>query len=336
MDNDGDQDLFIGGRQVPGKYGFKESSLLLEQKEDGNFVDVSAEKAPFLKDFGMVSTSFWADLDGDQQPELVVAGEWMPIQVMKWTGDKFELKTEEFGLDKTNGWWNTIKITDIDGDGSNDIIAGNLGLNIKYKAGINEPFRLFVDDFDKNGTNDVYLGYFQDGKCYPVRGRQCSSQQMPFIKEKFTSYNEFGNATIDEVLEGKMSENSAREEAYYFENMIFMNNGSGKFNLMPLPNEAQLAPVYAIVVDDFTRDGKKDLFMAGNFFGREVETTRSDAGTGFLVELDNSKLQISRSERTGVLANKDVRDLLWLKGEGDERYLVVVNNNAPVDIYRWL
>lgn len=336
MDKDGDMDIFIGGRQIPGKYGFKESSILLEQEPGGSFVDVTNEKAPILRDFGMVTSSAWADLNGDGQEELIVAGEWMPIQVLSWTGKSFEISTENFGLDQTNGWWNTIKIADINNDGAADIIAGNLGLNIKYKASTNEPFRLYVDDFDKNGTNDVYLGYYQDGKCYPVRGRQCSSQQMPFIKEKFASYNDFGTATIDQVLEGKISENSAREEVYHFENMVFLNNGSGKFNLIPLPNEAQLAPVFGILAEDFNKDGKKDLFMAGNYFGREVETTRSDAGTGFLAEWDEDHFNISRSAKTGVLANKDVRDLLWLQGAGENRYLIVVNNNAPIDIYHWL
>jgi hypothetical protein len=334
FDQDGDLDIFIGGRQIPGKYGYRESSVILEQTESGGFENVTEKVAPELLDFGMVTSSTWTDLNGDNLKELVVAGEWMPISVFEYKDGKLVNNSNKFGLDKTHGWWNVVKSADIDGDGDEDLVAGNLGLNLKYKASPEEPFKLYVDDFDKNGTNDVYLGYYQDGKCYPVRGRQCSSQQMPFVSEKFETYNEFGAATIEEVLEGKVDETSAQEQVYYFEHMVFENNGSGKFNLYPLPNEAQLSPIYGIVFADFNKDGKKDLYMAGNFYSREVETTRSDAGTGYLLQWNEDKsFKVMRSAETGVLANKDVRDVLWLENKSGKNQLIIINNNAPVDIY---
>ena len=275
------------------------------------------------------------DLNGDDKKELIIAGEWMPVSVFEFIDGKLLNKTAQYGLDGTNGWWNSIAVDDIDGDGDQDIVGGNLGLNIKYKASPDAPFKLYVDDFDKNGTNDVYLGYYEDGKCYPVRGRQCSSQQMPFVSEKFASYNDFGTATIEQVLEGKMAETSSQEAVNYFQTMLFENNGSGKFNITPFPNEAQLAPTHGIIIEDFNADGRKEIFLAGNYYGREVETTRSDAGTGCLIEWnkDNS-FNIMRSMETGVLANKDVRDILLLKSTGSKKYLIVINNNGPVDIYQ--
>jgi hypothetical protein len=334
IDGDNDLDIFVGGRQIPGKYGFRESSVLMEQVEPGIFIDVTETKGKALIDLGMVTSAAWADLDGDKSEELVIAGEWMPVSVFKYENGELVNQTSQFGLDKTNGWWNVITVNDIDNDGDNDLIAGNLGLNIKYKASQDEPFKLYVDDFDNNGTNDVYLGYYQDGKCFPVRGRQCSSQQMPFISEKFETYNDFGTATVEQILEGKIQETSAQEVVYTFENMVFENNGSGRFNRLPLPNEAQLAPVHGIVVDDFDKDGIKDFFMAGNYYGREVETTRSDAGTGCLISMDAEKnFKVRRSAQTGVLANQDVRNVLWLSSKNGKKHLAVINNNRAVDFY---
>ncbi|MGA0233423.1 MAG: RNA-binding protein, partial [Saprospiraceae bacterium] len=180
----------------------------------------------------------------------------------------------------------------------------------------------------------VYLGYYEGDKCFPVRGRQCSSEQMPFVKKKFKNYNEFGTATVLDVLDGRISESTVVQEAQIFANTVFINNG-GIFSAQALPNEAQIAPVYGIAVDDFDGDGKSEAFLAGNMYNREVETTRSDAGKGCLISFDSEgSIKVDRTLATGVSADKDVRDVLSLKSD-DYSLLVIANNNDPVQFYRY-
>ena len=332
-DGDGDMDLFVGGRQLPGQYGKPVSSFLLENN-NGRFTDISASKAAMLDGFGMVTDALTSDLDGDGSDELVVVGEWMAVNVFKISPDGLAMLTDDFGLANTKGWWNVLAANDIDNDGDVDLIAGNLGYNIKYKASVDKPFKLYVDDFDNNGTNDVYLGYYEGDKCFPVRGRQCSSEQMPFVKKKFKNYNEFGSATVLDVLEGRIGDKTVVQEAHTFANAIFINEG-GKFTLKELPNDAQISPVYGIAVDDFDKDGNKDIFLAGNMYNREVETTRSDAGKGSLVTpLPDGSFKVMRSIETGISADKDVRDVLVLRSENNS-LLLIANNNDPIQVYSY-
>ncbi len=332
FDKDGDLDIFVGGRQVPGKYGKSTSSHILQN--DGNsFSLVTNSVAPMFENIGMVTDAKLKDLDGDGTEELIVVGEWMPITIYK-VGTQFTDVTNKFGMSETSGWWNTVEIADVNNDGTLDIIGGNLGHNIKYKASPTEPFKVYTDDFDKNGTNDVYLGYYQSGKCYPVRGRECSSQQMPFVKEKFGSYKDFGIATIDQVLEGRISETTSVNQAHTFSSTVFLNL-NGSFKPVILPNEAQIAPVNGIVVDDFDKDGRQDIFLAGNMYQREVETTRSDAGKGCLLTFeDDGTIRTRRTPETGISADKDVRSVSKISN-GDHNLLVIANNNAPVQFYRY-
>jgi len=321
-DNDGDLDLFVAGRQVPGKYGRRTNSLLLENTRQ-SLLDVTAEKASVFNDLGMVTGGAWEDIDGDGQKELILSGEWIPITVLKWNEGKF-IKAENPTLANSNGLWNTVQVKDIDSDGDMDIIAGNYGLNYKYTASEEAPFKLFVNDFDKNGTNDVYLGYQDesDGNLYPVRGRQCSSEQMPFVADKFANYNAFGNATVDDVLEGKL-EGSTIEECYTFAHKVFINNGSGNFNSTDLPMRAQASPIYDMEIRDFNNDSHLDIFCVGNFHQREVETTRSDAGVGTLMFGDGKgKFEIVAPDQTGVIADKDARAMGILNGPNKKRTLV--------------
>lgn len=333
MDSDGDLDLFVGGRQKPGEYGKPVSSFLLENN-NGKFTDVTDTKAAELFEFGMVTDAVAADLNGDENLELIVVGEWLGITVFEVSEKGLVNRSDEYGLSNTKGWWNTIAIDDLDGDGDSDLVVGNLGLNLKYKASVDKPFKLYVDDFDKNGTNDVYLGFYEGESCFPVRGRQCSSEQMPFVKKKFKNYNEFGTATITDVLEGRISEQTVIQEVHTFANSVFIND-SGRFRQVELPNEAQISPVYGIAIDDFDKDGRKDIFLAGNMYNREVETTRSDAGKGCLVRMDASgSFTVDRTTKTGVSADKDVRDLAVLNS-GSSKLLVIANNNDPIQLYSY-
>lgn len=326
-DGDGDMDLFIGGRQIPGKYGYSPNSYFLEN--NGSSFQKKDEQ-----DMGMVSSAEFADIDGDKKLELVLSGEWMPIKIFDYD-EGWKESTESAQLGKSDGWWNHMELVDMDGDGDLDILAGNLGKNIKFKASEDKPFKLFVDDFDGNGSNDVYLGYYaSDGNLYPVRGRQCSSEQMPFVKKEFETYEDFGSATITEVLENKMSDNTVKEEVYTFATSYFRNNGSGKFDVIELPNIAQISPTFGFAVMDINNDGKKDFFAAGNYYNREVETTRSDAGTGYAaIQKDDNSFEILPVSETGINAYKDVRVVKEMQA-GKRKIVAIFNNNDEAEFYQ--
>ena len=332
-DEDGDLDLFVGGRLIPGNYGHKPKSYLL-RNDQSKYKDVSESQSELFDQLGMITDIISSDINSDGKEEIIVAGEWMPILVLAYDKKGLHDVTSDFGLDKRSGWWNTVEIADVDGDGDQDIIGGNLGHNIKYKASESEPFTLYVDDFDNNGTNDVYLGYYQDGVCYPVRGRQCSSQQMPFISEKYESYSDFGLASIDKILDDRVSSSTNILKADLFASTVFINEG-GRFSTKELPSEVQISPVYGIAVDDFDKDGKVDIFLAGNMYNREVETVRSDAGKGCMVTIDNNgKFKVISTTKTGISADKDVRAIELIKGSGTN-LMAIANNNAPMQFYSY-
>ncbi|MCB0639455.1 MAG: VCBS repeat-containing protein [Lewinella sp.] len=334
MDQDGDLDLFVGGRQVPGRYGEFTRSYVL-RNEGGRFTDVTAEAAPWLAEpNGMVTDAIWTDQDGDGDQDLIVVGEWMPIRL--FLNDNGQLSPAEApALEASSGWWNTISAADLDGDGDEDYIVGNLGLNIKYKASPEAPFRMYVNDFDHNGTHDVYLAYAgTDGSVYPVRGRECSSQQLPYIKEQFPTYDEFAKASVEEVL-GEKIEGARYREVQQFASVILINEGPGQLRVQALPIEAQVAPIFGIAIRDWNGDQRPDILVAGNYYEREVETTRSDAGIGcLLISQPDGSYQPNPPAATGLQLYQDVRDLVLLRTANGQLTLLVANNNAALQAYR--
>jgi hypothetical protein len=332
IDNDGDLDLFVGGRQIPGKYGYPAESYLL-RNDNGKFVDATQEIFPENSELGMVSDAVWLDVDQDQDLDLVVVGEWMPITIFK--NDNGKLTDEATAsLADTRGWWNRLAIVDLDGDGDQDLVAGNVGRNIKFKASKEQPFKAYINDFDNNGTNDVYLAYYdRNGNELPVRGRQCSSEQMDFVLEEFPTYHDFAQASVEDVLAGRM-EGAVELEAYEFSSVILRNDGQGNFAIEKLPAIAQSFPIYGIVARDWNADGIMDLVLVGNYHEREVETTRSDAGIGtVLLGQNDGSFKPLPAYETGIYAYFDARNLLSLENSG-KPLLVVVNNNEGAQVYQ--
>ena len=316
FDNDGDMDLFVGGRLIPGQYPWPTNSYLLENNK-GIFKDVTKTLAPDFEKIGMVTDAVWTDFDNNGTKDLVLVGEWMSIQFFSNTSKGFLNVTENTGMDNTEGWWFSITSDDFDGDGDIDFVAGNLGLNYKYQATEQNPFEVFADDFDKNGKKDIVLSYYNFGTLFPLRGRSCSSQQIPSISKKFEDYNSFASANLVDVY-GKEELDSAEihYEAKTFATSYIENLGNGKFKIYKLSNEAQFSSVNKIIVKDFNRDGNKDILLGGNLFSSEVETPRNDASIGLFLTgdiKDIGEIRIGNSDF--LIASKNNDELQFIKLE---------------------
>jgi len=333
FDKDGDLDLFVGGRLIPFYYPNPPQSYLLENKE-GYFEDVTQQKAPGLTNVGMVTDAVWQDIDNDQKAELMLIGEWMPITIYQWRGDQYEDATTAFNLDRTQGWWNTIEVADIDQDGDQDFILGNLGLNYKFKASVDEPFTVFADDFDNNGTNDIFLAKYNEDRIVPIRGKECSSQQIPALNKKFTTYKEFAKADIHEILEGK-TKKALKYEARQFSSVI-LENQEGALQIKTLPTLAQFSTINGIVAQDLNGDQQVDLLLAGNRFEAEVETTRADSSPGVLLlnDRNNSWKAIAIAE-SGFFVPYNVKTLQKIKlGKEQAIGILVGVNDGELRLYQ--
>lgn len=332
FDNDGDLDVFVGGLVTPGKYPTAPQTCLL-QNNGGKFTEVCAQVAPGLHQTGMVNDLLWADLDKDGSAELIVAGEWLPLTVFKKEGGKLKEVTAQFGLEKTQGWWNCLRAADLDGDGDLDLVAGNLGLNSRLKATDSEPLRLFSKDFDGNGSLDPVLAYYNGGKLYPLPLRDAMIKQMPSLKKKFVFHRAYGKATLEEVFSKKELEDAQQFEARTFATTWFENQ-NGKFIAHPLPTEAQFAPCNHVIIQDFDGDGKLDLLLAGNSYSPDVETGRYDAANGLLLTGDGKgNFKPVPNRISGFWATKEARDMATLKLANGRMLFLVANNNDVVQAF---
>lgn len=328
FDQDGDLDLFVAGRHKVWSYPEPVGSMLL-RNDKGKFTDVTREMARDLMEIGMVNDASWFDYNNDGKKDLVLVGEWMPIVILENKGTHFKKLEGRPELDENTGWWFSVKTADMDKDGDEDIIAGNLGLNYKYKATAQEPFEVYYQDFDDNGTKDVVLTYYNFGIQFPLRGRQCSSEQVPVLKEKFPSYTLFAASTTTEIYGQDKLTTALHYAANTFATTYFENLGNGKFNVKTLPKEAQISPVNSILIDDYTGDGHLDLLIAGNLYQSEIETARADAGFGLLLAGDGKSnfKPVDRTE-SGFFVPYDMKSMVSLVGKKGPMVLVGCNNEA--------
>lgn len=331
-DNDGDIDLFLGGRLITGKYPYPASSLLLVN-DGGKFTFQNDKLAPQLNSIGLVTDAVWTDINSDSKIDLVVTGEWMGIQVFLNENNHLVKSDTYVNLSDSVGWWNKLLIEDIDNDGDKDIIAGNLGLNYKFHASPETPFEIYTSDFDLNGTEDIILAKEYGGKQVPVRGKTCMTQQLPHLAQKIPTYGEFASKDLKGIF-GNGMESALHYKATEFRSGIFINNGKEGFSFQPLENRAQQSPINSILFDDFDGDGTKDLLMAGNNYQSEVETTRADAGIGtFLKGKGNGNFEYAPNLKTGFFADKDVRNMTFLNSD-NQKMVIVVNNNDTHDFFK--
>ena len=326
-DNDGDIDLFIGGRHIPHQYPLPASSMLL-RNDNGQLVNVTSKIAKEFNKLGMVTDAVWSDYDKDGDIDIILVGEWMPITVFNNINGVFKKSSNLNGLENSDGWWFSLEKGDFDGDGDIDFIAGNLGLNYKYKTSQEKPFDIYYDDFDLNGQKDIVLGYYNDNKHYPLRGFSCSAQQIPDLKDKIKKYDVFAALEIDQVYGDDNLDNSLHYKAKTFASSYVENIGNGSFKLSSLPSQAQLSNINDILVDDFNNDGNLDLLTIGNLFVSEIETPRNDAGNGLLMYgKGDGNFEVSSSVSSGLFANKDAKKIIKISNKNELKILISNNND---------
>jgi hypothetical protein len=337
FNGDGHPDLFLGSRVVSRSYGLIPKSHLLENDGSGHFTDVTLEKAPELSEAGMVSSATWIDYDHDGKQDLVVTGEWMPVRVFHNESGKLVDRTKAAGLSGTNGWWNSVEAVDLRGNGRQDLVLGNLGLNSYLQASVKEPVRLYVNDFSHSGGGNLeqILTSYRNGVSYPLAGRDELLKKIPSLRGKYPSYKDFGASRIEDIFPAADIRQAQVREADTFASAIALNNGDGTFTLRPLPDEAQFAPIYASLAGDFDGDGKTDLLVGGNLYGVTPMLGRYDASYGLMLRGDGKDgFTPVDMEQSNLVIDGQVRDMKLLRGANGQRLIVIARNNEKVTVLR--
>jgi len=334
IDNDGDPDLFVGGRLVPGSYPFAPGSYILENNGKGYFRNVTEIWCKSLVNPGMVTDAIWTDFNGDKRMDLIIVGEWMGIRAFQNTGKQFEEISDQCGLKDTEGWWNTIMAEDFDLDGDIDYTIGNLGLNSRIKVSVAEPATIYAKDFDNNGSIDAVMCYFIKGKSYPLYGKDDLQSQIPYIKNKYTTYESYADQTITDIFSAEALKDALVLKANIFASCYMENKGNNQFILTPLPREAQYSPINAILSGDYNNDGKPDMILAGNFFGTRIKFGEYDANKGLLLTGNGKgKFDVITDLESGLHIRGEVRDLTEIRLASRKNILVFALNNDSVTLY---
>jgi len=282
-DKDGVMELFVGIRLKPFEYGVPCNGYILKYNGKGNFTNITAQVAPELRNMGMIRDMTWADVDGDGDLDMIIAGDWMSLRVFINDNGKFKEKKDAFGSEKTEGWWNCITTGDFNGDGYIDFIAGNHGLNSRFKATPEKPVSMYVSDFDLNGTVEQVICTYDGDISYPLALKHDLTRQIPELEKKYPSYSMYKDAKITDIFTPEQLKNSIRLDANLLETSLFINDGTGHFTRKPLPLEVQFSTVYAAATGDYNHDGNQDVLLGGNLYNVKPEVGRYDASYGSLL-----------------------------------------------------
>ena len=331
FDADGDLDLAVGIRVKPFDYGLACKVYLLANNGNGEFADVTPEWAPELESAGMITDLAFMDYDGDQKPDLLCVGEWMPPRLWHNEGKTFKEVTQQARLDGFTGWWHCLRAVDLDGDGDMDFAAGNLGLNARFRASEDKPVSMYVKDFDKNGSIEQILCQYNGEKSYPMVLRHDLIQQIPSLKKRFVRYDQYKGRTIQDIFSPSELEGSLYLTAKEMSSGSFINNGDGTFLFEAFPVAAQMSPVYGLAASDVDGDKRPDLLLGGNLYSVKPEVGRYDASNGLLLQnLGMDAWEALPARQSGFYESGEIRDIENIQVNGAPAVLVSRSNGRLV------
>ena len=334
FDKDGDVDLFIGGRSIPGRYGYSPASYLYINDGAGQFKNYTKR---FLDtgELGMVTDAAWSDIDHDTYPDLILVGDWMPISVFRNDAGKRLVPINDDVLSQSGGWWNCIKSADIDNDGDVDFIVGNAGINSRIRADTLHAAELYVSDFDGNGAVEQIISCVsEDGKNYPMVLKHDLEKQLPFIKKRFVNYRDYAGKSIEQIFTPRELNDAVIRKVFTGNTSLLVNEGGWKFSLKKLPRSVQRSPVYAVETIDYNHDGKLDIVLAGNFFDVLPELGRYDASYGLLLKnKGGNEFDEIVPKQSGFFIKGQVREMRMIK-VGNEQRLIAVRCNDSAQVFR--
>jgi hypothetical protein len=329
VNGDGHPDLFVGGRVVPGRYPEPPASYLLLNDGHGHFTDQTARWAPPLRRLGMVTDAAWVDMNGDQRPDLVTVGEWLPVQVWLNDGRGFTERTTTYLPGQLTGWWNTLLVKDLNGDSKPDLVVGNMGLNTQCRASTREPAELVYKDFDENGAVDPILCLYNQGKSYPYVSRDELLDQLSMTRSRFPNYASYAGAGLTDIFTKEELQGANSLRATHLTTTCLLSTPQARYQLAPLPPEAQYAPVHALAAGDYDGDGHPDLLLGGNSSHSRVRFGNADASYGLLLRGDGQgHFAAVPPARAGLRVQGDIRSFAQVG-----RVLLVGLNNQPIQAY---
>ncbi len=330
-DNDGDNDIFVGSRVIHGKYPLANTPFLLENR-DGLFVDVTSEKFDGLSEVQMINDAVFSDYDNDGDDDLIIVGEWMPVVIFENDNKQF-IKKEIDEIKGVNGWCQTITASDLDKDGNIDYIIGNWGSNNKFHPTIEKPLHIYADNFDDNSSFDMALSKVsKTGDLLPVRGKECSSQQTPYLNAKLKTYKEFANSSMEEIYGSDKLAKATHFKVNNLQSVILKNKGNGHFERQELVNYAQFGPTLGLEIHDVDQDGYMDIIGVGNVFDAEVETIRYDASKGYTL-LGSKDGGYQYSADYSYFNNKEAKTIKKII-INDEVHFIILNKNSKLKILK--
>ena len=323
-DKDGQVDVFLGARSVPGNYGLPPRSYLLKNV-NGIYLD---RTTPELANAGMVTDASWTDLNADGYPELVVVGDWMPVSI--FSNQKGNISAKQT-IPTSSGWWRRIEPADLDSDGDMDFVLGNWGLNTKFKASGDRPLTMHVNDFDKNGKSEFILNWYPplDSQRYPFATKMDLTTQLPQLRKEILKYENYAVKTYDSLFNPQNRDQATAYKADFLESAILWNEGNGQWSLTPLPLEAQVSPVFGIIAKDLDDDSYIDIWLGGNFYALKPQVGRCDASRGvFLKGTPDRGFIPMPAKDAGIYVTGEVRDAQVVTAAGGSRLLIARNNNT--------